>query len=174
MFVLHATKKLLARLGPASAEADQVTSATRLGNWTANLFSIGRQQIVLVVNNKTLLPVLLPIAPNKTFLVRFTEAAGEILMALGIDRPAVLAEMAAMSECTMAATNDRRVLGTINDFGRMLEFYLDGRPLPEVAMHLAEAPCSPIGMESPRRATLALFEQAGRDPIRPPLRLVRT
>ncbi len=42
--------------------------------------------------------------------------------------------------------SERRVLGTINAFGRMLEVYLDGRPLPEAALHLADASCSPIGM----------------------------
>lgn len=174
MYALRCTKKLVGRLGSLKAEGDpQATSTTRLGDWTANLLFVRRQQLVLAVNNKTLLPVLLPIAPNKTFLPRFAEAAGEMLMALGIDRRAVLAEMETMGECLVAPANDRRVLGTINDFGRMLDAYLDGRPLPEVAVHLAEAPCSPIGMESPRRATLALFQERVRDPSRPALRLVK-
>ena len=109
---------------------------------------------MLGVNNTTLLPVLLPIAPNNTFISRFVEAADEMLMAIGIgDRRAVLAEMAAMGECVVAPTNDRRVLGTINDFGRALDFIVDGRPLPEVALHLAETPCSPIGMQRPRDVT---------------------
>lgn len=174
MFVLRCTKKLLSRLPPRPAtEGDQRTRDTRLGDWTANLFYIGRQQIVLGVNSKTLLPVLLPIAPSKTFLARFVEAAGEMLMALGVDRTAVLAEMAGMGECIVAPTNDRRVLGTINDFGRALDYCVDGRPLPEVARHLAETPCSPIGMESPRSATLALFGQLVQNPTRPALRLVK-
>jgi hypothetical protein len=172
VFVLHCTKKLLGRLSRAGAEADQVTSTTRLGDWTANLFFIGRHQIVLAVSNTTLLPVLLPIAPARTFLARFTEAAGKMLMALGIDRQQALSEMAAMNECIVAPTNDRRVLGTINDFGRMLEAYLDGRPLPEVALHLSEAPCSPIAMDSPRRATIALFGEVEKA-NKPALRLVK-
>ena len=168
VFILRCTKKLLDRLPRSGAEdADQATSTTRMGDWTANLFFIGRQQLVLGVNNTTLLPVLLPIAPNKTFIPRFVEAAGEMLMAIGIeDRKAVLAEMAAMNECIVGPTNDRRVLGTINEFGRMLEVYLDGRALPEVALHLAEAPCSPIGMERPRDAARKRFSA-------PALRLVK-
>lgn len=165
MFVLHATKKLLGRIAQSTA-CSEASTTTRMGDWTANLFFIGRQQIVLGVNNKTLLPVLLPIAPNKTFLSRFVEGVGEMLMALGIDRQEVLAEMAAMGECIVAPTTDRRVLGTINDFGRMLEAYLDGRPMPEVALHLAEAPCSPIGMERPKDVARELFST-------PALRLVK-
>lgn len=161
VFILRCTKKLLGRLPRSEGgDDDHRGSDTRLGDWTANLFFIGRQQIVLAVNNTTLLPVLLPIAPNKTFLPRFVEAAGEMLMALGIDRKQCLAEMAAMGECIVAPTNDRRVLGTINDFGRMLEVYLDGRPLPEVALHLAETPCSPIGMDRPGNVARELFSVA--------------
>jgi len=173
VFVLRCTKKLLGRLGPARVEADQVTSTTKLGDWTANLFFIGRQQLVLGVNNKTLLPVLLPIAPNKTLLPRFTEAAGEMLMALGIDRQQALSEMAAMNECIVAPTNSRQVLGMINDFGKAVGWYLEDRTLGEAALHLAETPCSPIGMASPRRATLALFGQDGSVSKMSPLRLVK-
>lgn len=168
MVLLRCTKKFLGRLPPRSeGEGDKRTSDTRLGDWTGHLFFIGRQQIVLGVNNKTLLPVLLPLAPNKTFVPRFVEAAGEMLMAIGVeDRKTVLAEIAAMAECSVAPTNDRRVLGTINDFGRALDFYVDGRPLPEVALHLAETPCSPIGMNRPRDVAREAFSS-------PALRLVK-
>lgn len=159
MVLLRCTKKLLGRLPPSEVRpVEQTESTTRLGDWTAHLLFVGRQQIVLGVNHRTLLPVLLPIAPSKTFIPRFVEAAGEMLMAIGVeDRKAVLAEMAAMQECIVAPTNDRRVLGTINDFGRTLDFYVDGRPLPEVALHLAETPCSPIGMNRPRDVARELF-----------------
>lgn len=161
MLVLRCTKKLLARLGGPNANVgDDVATTTKMGEWTANLFFIGRQQLVLAVNNRTLLPVLMSIAPAKTFHPRFVEAAGEMLMALGIDRGKVLAEMSAMSECILGATSDRRVLGTINDFGRMLDAYVDGRPLPEIALHLAQAPCSPIGMERPKDEARKLFSGA--------------
>jgi len=174
VFVLRCTKKLLGRLpSQTGGEGDKRASDARLGDWTGNLFFIGRQQIVLGVNNKTLLPVLLPIGPNKTFISRFVEAAGEMLMAIGVDRKAVVAEMGGMAECIVAPTNDRRVLGTINDFGRALDVLVDRHPLLEGALLLAEMPCSPIGMESPRRATIALFGQWYPDPTRPALRLVK-
>jgi hypothetical protein len=160
VLVLRCTKKLLDRIGRhAPSEREPGPSTTRLGDWTANLFIIRRQQVVLAVNNRTLLPVLIPIAPNTTFLSRVVEASGEMLMALGVDRKEALSEMTAMNDCTVAPTNDRRVLGTINDFGRMLEAYLDGRPLPEVALHLAEAPCGPIGMERPMDVARETFER---------------
>lgn len=161
MFVLRCTKKLLVRIeGHADVEGEPAKSTTRMGDWTANVVIIRRQQLVLAANYVTLLPVLLPLAPVKSFLPRFTEAVGEMLMAIGAERGRALAEMSCMAECTVARTNDRRVLGTMNEFGRMLDFYLDGRPLPDVALHLAEAPCSPLGMERPRDAARELFAAA--------------
>jgi hypothetical protein len=71
-----------------------------------------------------------------------------------------------MSECFVTTTNDRRILGSMNDFDRMLDSYIDGRPLLDVALHLAEAPCGPIGMASPREETVRVFSA-------PVLRLVR-
>ena len=167
MFVLRCTKKLLGRIGGVGApDREPPQSTTTMGDWSANLLVIRRQQLVLAVNNRTLLPVLLPISPSKTFLPRFSEAVGEMLMALGIDRPKALEEMAAMNECIVAGTNDRRVLGTLTEFGKMLDFYLDGRPVVEVALHLAESPCSPLGMGRPRDAARELFTA-------PRLRLVK-
>jgi hypothetical protein len=58
-----------------------------------------------------------------------------------------------MDECIVAPTNDRRVLGTMNDFDRMLDSYLEGRSLQAEALQLAEAPCGPIGMQSPIEET---------------------
>ncbi len=41
----------------------------------------------------------------------------------------------------------------MNDFVNMLSFDPPGLPLRERALSLAESPCSPIGMDSPKRAT---------------------
>jgi hypothetical protein len=63
-----------------------------------------------------------------------------------------------MSMATIAKTDSRKVLGSMNDFGRLLEAYLtDGVPLAEVSVKLAQAPCGPIGMDSPERVTRAVF-----------------
>jgi hypothetical protein len=166
VFVLRCTKKLYERIEPwAAPEREPPTSSTtRLGDWTANFVIVNRQHLVLAVSNVTLLPVLLPLSPAKTLIARLTDAVGGVLGALGIDSKKIAAELAAMSECTVTGTNDRRVLGSMNDFVRMLD--LDGRPLVELALQLAEAPCGPLEMEAPRRATLALFGT-------PALRLVK-
>lgn len=49
----------------------------------------------------------------------------------------------------------------MNDFDRMLD-PAPGHSLTSAALELAEAPCGPIGMESPDWATLEAFASAGR------------
>ena len=68
------------------------------------------------------------------------------------------AEEEAMRDAVMATTNDRRVLGSMNDFAFMTEAYVEDLSLADAALKLAECPCSPLGMKNPREATLALFK----------------
>jgi len=68
-----------------------------------------------------------------------------------------------MADVVIGKTNSRRILGSLNDFVRLAEpFLVGGTSLLDVALHLADAPCSPIAMESPRRATLAVFGTGAR------------
>lgn len=89
-----------------------------------------------------------------------------MLTGLGVERPAVDTEIASMSEWRVAKTNSRQVLGSMLDFANMLEWYLDRRSFQEVALHLAESPCSPLNMDCPTERTRKLFRT-------PALRLVK-
>ena len=163
---LHCTRKLLPRLAstafptpaPSTAPAanDSVPPA-RLAPWTANLLSRDRKPIVLVTSHVTLLPVLVQLAPAATFLARLPEAIGDLLLALGIPLRTVTSELEAMQSWTLAKTNERRVLGTMNDFALMLSHYPDALSLRDAALQLARSPCSVIGMDSPDDATRRLL-----------------
>ena len=54
-------------------------------------------------------------------------------------------------------TVSRQVLGSMNDFVRMLDSYRGVGTLLEVSLRLAETPCGPLQMNSPRNATLRAF-----------------
>jgi hypothetical protein len=95
---------------------------TRLGDWYANLRIVRRQHLALAVSSVTLLPVLLPAAPFKTLPARVAEGVAQVLDALGIDEQGIAAEVAAMRECVVTTTNDRQILGSMNDFANMLDF----------------------------------------------------
>jgi len=68
-----------------------------------------------------------------------------------------------MADVTYATTSSRQVLGSMNDFWNLLDGYWSPRAdLTSVALRIADAPCSPLRMASPKHATLALFEGATR------------
>ena len=107
---------------------------------------------MLALSGVTLLPLVLPAAPFKTLATRVGEAVGQVLGGLRIDPARAAAEVAAMNECFVTTTNDRTVLGMMNDFTKMLPFYLEGGSLLGAALKLAECPCSPLGMDLIRTA----------------------
>jgi len=140
---------------------------TRLGNWYANLVNMGSARLVLCISERTLLPVLVHVKSLATLPQRLPVAVGEMLRTIGVPENDVAAELDQMSDAVVAKTASRQILGSMNDFGRLLEGYWFGDPkaLVEVALKIADAPCRPIGMDNPRDATLAIFKSG--DGLRP-------
>ena len=68
MFHLHCTKKLLDRIKPEIAQPGQ--SDTNLGSWYATIL-FWKPQVALLVSERTLLPVLMPLVPAATLARRF-------------------------------------------------------------------------------------------------------
>jgi hypothetical protein len=159
MIVLRCTRTLLRRLHQTPVEGVP-PSSTVLGDWYANILWVYRKPLVLAVSPRTLLPVLVPARNPASLGARLTAALGHILAALGIPAYRVEEEQRHMARIAFARTNSRQILGTMNDFDRMLD-PAPGQSLISAALQLAEAPCGPIGMESPDRITVKLFD-AGR------------
>lgn len=104
MYVVHATKALLDRVG-LTDPASEVESTTLLGPWFATI-ATGRPQIALLVNEATLLPVLLPLAPSRSLFRRFPTALADVLAAHGMSQGVIDAELVAMSEDVTRRTGE--------------------------------------------------------------------
>jgi hypothetical protein len=72
VLIVRATKKLLERIGPPSLDGGE-QSTTLMGQWYATAI-FWKPQVALFVNEPTLLPVLMPLAPD---------LAGEVPAATG-------------------------------------------------------------------------------------------
>ncbi|MCL1601057.1 MAG: hypothetical protein M3112_05930 [Actinomycetia bacterium] len=145
MFSIHATKKLLDRVNrpvlPAVSEP-----ATILGNWYANVL-FWKPQVALLVNERTLLPVLMPLAPAATLAERFPEALQRVLKALGVAPAFIEVETDAMADARYAKTASRSVIGIMNEFKYLAEVYRDYRgfdDLVALAVELSGTPCGPL------------------------------
>lgn len=114
MLVIRSTKKLRDRVKGAPA-ADGEASTSALGDWFANAL-FWRPHVALLVNSRTLLPVFMDLAPAATLLERAPATIEAVLRRHGVDETFLAAERKAMSEVRIAPTNDRRVVGVMNEF----------------------------------------------------------
>ena len=163
MLTLRCTRKLLDRLRVPPARDDSEPT-TRLGDWYANLLFRPGQQLVLLVSQRTLLPVVIHAAPAASITARLPAAVADVLGALGVPASAVEAELREMRDVRVGKTDSRRVLGSMADFTYMLGAHLEhGRPLAEASHRLAQTPCSPIGMKSPADIVREVFAAASGD-----------
>jgi len=144
MFNLHCTKKLLDRIKPELENPRN--GSTRLGNWYATAL-FWKPQMALVVNERTLLPVLLPLAPAATLAQRFPIALRDVLRALDMPDQFIDSEICGMNEVVYTKTANRSVLGLMNEFAYLAEGYRDqGGSIDPVALSLklAGTPCGPL------------------------------
>lgn len=165
MFVVHGTKKLLTRVGSPTQDVSR-RSSTALGDWYATVL-FWTPQVALFVNEPTLLPVLMPLAPAATLTDRFPKALSNVLAAHGVSRSFIDDEVARMDDCQLATTKNRSVVGIMNEFTRLAETYRVPHTEPDLitlALRLAKTPCGPLYDRhlSPDRELVALVTQRAR------------
>ncbi len=152
MYSLHCTRKLLDRIKPTIA-ASLPPPTTALGNWYATAL-FWKPQLVLLVNERTLLPVLMLLAPASTLAARFPDELAAVLSRNGASQAFIERELAAMADVAFAKTANRSVVGTMNEFSFLAEGYreyLESSDLMTLSKRLADTPCSPIKYNSPAR-----------------------
>ncbi|UIF88647.1 hypothetical protein [Cupriavidus sp. UYPR2.512] len=150
MLYLHCTQKLLNRLKPEVVDVG--SSTTKLGSWYATVLQ-WRPQIAMLVNERTLLPVLMPLAPAATLAARFPETLAEILTALAVPHSFIESEVSQMQIVKYAKTQNRSVVGIMTQFAYLayLAYLAEGyrgydkiTELIARSLKLAHTPCSPL------------------------------
>lgn len=145
MLIVHATKKLLDRVGgPSLREGER--SSTILVEWYATALR-WRPQVALLVNEATLLPVLMPLAPAATMPTRIGAHIGAVLAAHQVSAAVIAAELDHMRDYRLTTTANRSVIGIMNEFTHLADAYRVDRPNPDLtdlALRLATTPCSPL------------------------------
>lgn len=144
MVVVHGTKKLRDRLGSIVVHQSEV-STTALGSWYGTVL-FWRPQVAMFVNEATLLPVVVPLAPAANLMVRFGPALAAVLAAHGATSDFIQSETAEMRDVRLAKTANRSVIGIMNEFSYLAEVYTRAEPLnlEELSVRLAATPCGPL------------------------------
>lgn len=119
---------------------------TALGNWYGSVL-FWRPQVALVVNERTLYPVMMPLAPATTLMARFPDALQQSLEAGSVPAVFIEAEIAGMVDGQYAKTANRGVIGIMNEFSFLARGYRDHRGLTDLValgLLLSEMPCGPL------------------------------
>jgi hypothetical protein len=101
VLIVRATKKLRQRLGSATSH-DAEPSTTLLGEWYATLLSWRPRQLILLVNEQTLLPVLMPLAPAASAPSRIGPEIAAALAAHDAPTAVIDGELDQMRDCRFA------------------------------------------------------------------------
>ncbi len=145
MLIVRGTKKVRDRMKAAPAAGPDDESTTVLGDWFINAL-FWKPQVALLVNSRTFLPVYLPLAPTKTLLDRIPDAIESALRAQGVPEETIAAERSAMSEVRLAPTNDRTVVGMMNEFAYLGEVFVTegGLDLEALSMSMSDIMVGPL------------------------------
>jgi hypothetical protein len=160
VLIVRATKILLDRIGPPNHDKGE-QSTTLMGQWYATAL-FWKPQVALFVNEPTLLPVLMPLAPATTLLARFPQQLAAALAAHGTPDAVIEEEQQQMRDRRLAKTANRSVVGIMNEFTFLAEAYRGDTPAPDLlalAIRLATTPCGPLYSKhiSPDRELAALL-----------------
>lgn len=149
VLVIRPTQVLAQRL-KVNLQAD-VEGSTFLGDWYCQLVRLGRRQLVLAVSEEARLPVLFAAGGKAPFGAHLASAVEDMLRAIGVPEELLAGEVGRMSPAEFAKTRSRSVLGSIRDFANLAAGYLEATDdLLDVALKVADAPCGPLGMRTPR------------------------
>jgi hypothetical protein len=161
MFVLRATVKLRKHWKlPPPQEGVSLGNSCSLGDLYANAVSIGRRRIILGVFERTFLPVILPLAQLTPTLAALRAAVAERLRVWNVSPSVIERSLPDTNNTLVTSTASRVALGVLNDFGRLLQYDDPDKSDGAEALFLSDTPVGPIGMDSPKRATLILLASA--------------
>jgi len=163
VFTLRCTRKLLDRLSDAASAPRGPTTA--LGDWYANILYARPEQLILCLSERSLLPVVITARNASGLCERLREELARVLSALRVSTGAIEAELKEMQSLAFAPTQNRRVLGSLNDQMWHLELMIAERPdldLTGMALHLAEIPFKPLGYRIAREVAVELLATGGK------------
>ena len=113
MVTLRCTHKLLRRVGVAP-KTSTVPPTTVLGDWYANILYSRPQQLVVCMNERSLLLALLPARAVKNIGPRLRASVASLLTRIGVPAAGCDAESQAMQQFAFGPTANRKVLGCLN------------------------------------------------------------
>ena len=164
MITLRCTLKLQQFLGIVPANILELTTAT-LGDWYANLIPTVSGDLIVFVNEKSLLTVAIPIWESNNFVPLFRLRVANLLGMIGIKHKEIVNEISHYDEIQFGKTASRRILGSMNDIAWQYQTLAEAAEnkkdlsLSNAELKLSQMPCKPIDYKFPSDVAKELLEQ---------------
>jgi len=154
MVTLRLTHKLQKLLDIDLTEQLEPTTS-RLGDWYANLVPTYSGDLIIFLNEKTLLSVAIPIWESDNLLSLFRLRVVNLLGMIGIQPKVIENELSHYDHIQFGKTRSRSVLGSMNDFAFQYQGIAEQAEskadlsLSQAEYQLSQMPCKPIGYRVP-------------------------
>ena len=149
MITLRCTTALLKQLGGVAASEPRPSG--RLGDWDARVVATRPRHLVLCTNERTLLCVVVPLAPARELPQRFAVAAESLIRRIPAPANLLAHEIRALEEIHVGRATNRSVGSSMTHFGYAVETWLESRPLDldALSLWLCDTPCFPLSTTWP-------------------------
>ena len=123
---------------------DDAAPSSVLGDWYAKIVATRPKHLVLCTNARTLLCVVVALAPQNALLERFAVAAQRRINQIPAPAALRLMEVGAVAEVRVGRATSRSVLSSMTHFGYAVDSWLEDRPaddLDALVLWLCDTPC---------------------------------
>ena len=164
MTTLRCSAQLLRRLGAVPSDA---APSGQLGDWYARIVRTRPRHLALCTNERTLLCVVIPLAPQNQLLERFVAAAQNRISQISAPATARMNECTALADVCIGRATNRSVIGSMNEFAYAIDAWFEhgsDYDLEALGLWLCDTPCFPLRTTWPwREAEQLLTETVSTD-----------
>jgi len=163
MITLRCTQKLQKFLGIVPANTLELSTAT-LGDWYANLVSTVSGDLIVFVNEKSLLTVAMPIWESNNLVPLFRLRVTNLLGMIGINSGEIRNEISHFDQVQFGKTVSRKILGSMNDIAWQYQTMAEEAEnktdlsLSKAELNLSQMPCKPIEYRFPAEIAKELLD----------------
>jgi hypothetical protein len=154
MVTIRCTQKLLRHLGITPDESPEPPTGA-LGDWYANLIPTVAGELIIFVNERSLLTVAVPERETENLIEMFRARVVNLFAMIGVSLEGALRELKELDPIQFGRTTSRSVLGSMNDIAwnyQVMAEQSTGKgklSLSDAELGLSGMPCGPIGYRFP-------------------------
>ncbi|MFH1446720.1 MAG: hypothetical protein ABIG43_04825 [Chloroflexota bacterium] len=167
MITVRCTRKLYTYLELKPCEVLEETTST-LGDWYANLISTEAGDLIMFVNERSLVTVAVPVMYRQDLMIHFRTRVVNLLNNIDIPMRVILKESMHFSYVQIAKTASKSILGSMNDIAYHYQVlgertaYEEYLPLAEAEYRLSQMPSGLLDYRSPCDVAKELLTGGGR------------